>query len=222
MDNLASLTNNSVSWVYKNRQWIFGGIGILILLWIKNIILKFLRFFWSCINSSFKKIKILILEKIIRGKKWHYSHIYFWHDKKITIKAAPLPDHNHYSLKYSVSGSKKNAKLYTDIMGFAFKIYDIDLDGDGQNEVIITYHCGGHSRGICIFKFDGQLLLPIHPQNMGSDWPEILWKDEDHDGKYEIYCKQHEYDNFNVCINQKFTLNEQAQYQLSKEWASEV
>ena len=106
--------------------------------------------------------------------------------KKIWYKTCP-------TVKSQVIHQTTNIDPYTILLieqGHHFDIKCTDIDGDGNPEVVLTYHCGGHSMGMTIFKVDyGHFLEEIPGSNLGSDWPEIKIEDRDNDKKMEIYTK---------------------------------
>jgi hypothetical protein len=65
-----------------------------------------------------------------------------------------------------------------------------DFDADGVPELAVTYHCGAHTMVLRLFRLNEfQILVPVPGSEIGSDWPEIVWRDDDKDGKREIYAK---------------------------------
>jgi len=100
--------------------------------------------------------------------------------KKIWYKTRP-------TIKSQVIHKTSNIDPYTILLieqGHHFDIKCKDIGGDGNPEVVLTYHCGGHSMGMTIFKVDyGHFLKEIPGSNLGSDWPEIKIEDRDNDKK---------------------------------------
>jgi len=65
-----------------------------------------------------------------------------------------------------------------------------DFDADGTPELAVTFHCGAHTKGFLLFRLNEErTLAPVPGSSIGSDWPEIAWRDDDDDGKLEIYAK---------------------------------
>jgi hypothetical protein len=69
------------------------------------------------------------------------------------------------------------------------ELFAVDFDGDNFPEVALRFSCGGHSRGFRLYRLEKQCLSLVPGSDVGSDWPEILWEDRDHDGRLEIYTK---------------------------------
>ena len=62
-----------------------------------------------------------------------------------------------------------------------------DFDGDGEPELAVTYHCGAHTMVFRLFRLEYGTFVPVPGAEIGSDWPEISWRDDDKDGKSKIF-----------------------------------
>lgn len=135
------------------------------------------------IKAEKKKTDVTVsFDALIQGKAEKHTVSV----KKVWYKTYP-------TLKSQVIHQTTNIDPYTILLidqGHHFEIKCIDIDGDGNPEVVLIYHCGAHSRGLRIFKVDyGHFLKQIPGSELGSDWPEIKIEDRDNDNKMEIYIK---------------------------------
>jgi TIR domain len=71
--------------------------------------------------------------------------------------------------------------------GHSIELTVQDFDADGRPEIAVLYHCGGHSRGLVLFRIDpAGNVSRIPGAELGSDWPLIDWHDFNGDGELEI------------------------------------
>ncbi len=87
------------------------------------------------------------------------------------------------------SDTEARYTLVDEFDGFCPELFAIDFDGDQFFEVALRYHCGAHSRGFRLYKWNGWKFEMVPGTNIGSDYPHIEWEDRDQDGKFEIYSK---------------------------------
>lgn len=81
-------------------------------------------------------------------------------------------------------------KWLGEIEGHVFTLEAVDIDSDNISELLVRWHTGAHTHVIKIFRYAEGDLREIVGSEVGSDWPEILLEDRDHDGILEICAKQ--------------------------------
>ncbi len=75
-------------------------------------------------------------------------------------------------------------------VGHTVKMETKDINGDGNPELLVTYHCGAHTKVINIFRVGYSGFLEHIPgSEIGSDFCSINVEDRDGDGKCEVYAK---------------------------------
>ena len=145
--------------------------------WLNKIISPFV------VSLEKKKPDVVVSFDALIGGKAERHTVYV---KKVWYKTSP-------TIRSQVIHKTSSIDPYTILLieqGGHFEIKCIDIDGDGNPEVALTYHCGGHSMGLAIFKVDyGHFLKQIPGSDIGSDWPGIKIEDRDNDGIMEVYAK---------------------------------
>ncbi len=92
-------------------------------------------------------------------------------------------------------GPKLDPYDFVQFRGHSVQLSTEDFDQNHIPEVAVTYHCGAHTMVFSLFALDDNGLLALVPgSEIGSDWPEIRWSDQDGDGIPEIYRKHRNWD----------------------------
>ncbi|GAB4223936.1 MAG: hypothetical protein Tsb005_20240 [Gammaproteobacteria bacterium] len=146
------------------------------------------------------------------------THEFIWNKKKLIVQTCFLYDNwggkNRFYLRFKFHGEGFAWQIFhPGTMGHSELLYSQDIDGDGEEELICEYACGGHTHVLLLFKFNSQTFELI--SQLGSDWPEFRLEDKDGDNKYEIYCKQKNYSNFGSYKLEIYKIM-QGQYQLAE------